>query len=795
MSYKSEDGEHKEMEGLTENEAKERILKYGYNEIQEKKRNLFREFFKRFWGLTPWMLEITIVFSFLIHKLINVYIIAGLLVVNAIIGYTQEEKASKAVEILKNSLQINAKVLRDGKWILLKAREIVPGDVIRLRAGDFVPADVEMREGEELEIDQSALTGESLPISKKKGDKVYSGSIVRKGEGNGVVTATGKDTYFGKTTELVSIAKPKLHMEAVTARIVNYLLVIVVVLLGVIFIFSYFRKVDLITVVPLALMLLVFAVPVALPAMFTVSMAVGSLESAKKGALVTRLNAIEDAANMDVLCADKTGTLTQNKLTVSKIVTIDEFKENEAILYGYLASEEADNDPIDMAFIRYAKEKGISKEGIIVKNFKGFVPSTRRTEAQLTVNGKDLTVVKGAVETILELCKYEKGDDVRKKVNEIATQGERVIAVAVSENGNFRPVSLVGLSDPPRPNTKSSIKEMEELGIKVKMLTGDAEPIAKEISKIIGLGDKTVTGATIKELKIKDPVKAANLVEESVVFAEIFPEDKYTIVKGLQAKEHVVGMTGDGINDAPALKRAEVGIAVSNATDVAKGAASIILTSEGLTNIVDLVRIGRTTYQRIVTWVLNKVVKTFQVAVFIALGFIITGQFLLSALDIILFLFLIDFVTLSLSTDSMRGSNSPEKWDIRNLVKIGISLGAIQVSEMFLLLFIGLRYLDIGSNINLMNTFFFSEIMFFGLLTPIIVRENSFFWKSKPGKTLGISIIADMVLVSLLSLFGFGLVTKITITEFAVVLAYGLFMNLVVNDIFKIGLRKIGISR
>ncbi|MEM0128243.1 MAG: plasma-membrane proton-efflux P-type ATPase [Thermoplasmatales archaeon] len=783
------------MQGLSDEEAKRRLAKFGPNEIQEKKKNPIFEFLKRFWGLTPWMLELTIVFSFLIHKMINVYIIASLLVVNAIIGYTQEERASKAVEILKSSLQVNAKVLRNGKWVLLKARELVPGDVIRLRGGDFVPADTTMLEDEELEVDQSALTGESMPVSKKRGDKVFSGSIVRKGEANGIVTATGKNTYFGKTTELVSIAKPKLHMEEITSRIVDYLLIIVVVLLGIIFLFSYLRGVNLLDVVPLALMLLVFAVPVALPAMFTVSMAVGSLEAVKKGALVTRLNAIEDAATMDVLCTDKTGTLTQNQLTVSKVVPVDDFKERDGLLYGYLASQEADNDPLDMAFIRSARDAGISTKGITVRNFKGFDPSTRRTEAQLTVDGREVTVVKGAVETIMELCKYEESEKIKEIVDSIASQGERIIAVAVSDGGSFRLVAIVGLSDPPRPTTKILIDDLKHLGIKLKMLTGDAEAIAREISRTIGLGDKTVTGATIKELKNKDPVRGANMVEESSVFAEIYPEDKYTIVKSLQAKDHVVGMTGDGINDAPALKRAEVGIAVSNATDVAKGAASVILTSEGLTNIVDLVRIGRTTYQRIVTWVLNKIVKTFQVAVFLAVGFILTGEFLLSALDIILFLFLIDFVTLSLSTDSMKGSRNPERWDIKNLAKIGISLGAIQVVEMFILIFVGLRYFGMGNNVGVINTFSFTEIMFFGLLTPIIVRENSFFWKSRPGRTLAISIILDMVLVSALSLFGFGLIAKITIEEYLFVLLYGLLVNLLVNDAFKVGLRRIGISR
>jgi len=420
-----------------------------------------------------------------------------------------------------------------------------------------------------------------------------------------------------------------------------------------------------------------------------------------------------------------------------------------------------------------------------MKDFRGFDPATRRTGATVSINGEDIIVTKGAVETILILCGNQDNGSLKEKEEEIGSRDHRIMAVAVSKDRGYRFVGLVGLSDSPRPDTRESVRELKSLGINIKTLTGDAEPIAKEISKEIGLGERVVTGSNLEELKVKDPVTAANIAEESDIFAEIYLEDKYTIVKGLQENEHIVGMTGDGINDAPALKRAEVGIAVSNATDVAKGAANVILTTEGLRNIVDLLKTGRTTYQRIVTWVLNKIVKIFQVAVFLTLGFIVTGYYLLSALDIILFLFLIDFVTIFLSTDSMHGSKKPEKWDIRNLVKIGISVGAIQVVEMFILLFVEIRYFDLGNNIGVMNTFFFTEIMFFGLLTPIIVSEKDFFWKSAPGRTLMISIIGDMVVVSILSLFGFGIVAPVTLIVFVFILSYGLFMNLLVNDVLQ----------
>ncbi|MEM2175359.1 MAG: plasma-membrane proton-efflux P-type ATPase [Candidatus Micrarchaeia archaeon] len=781
-------------QGLSNDEVKKRQKEYGYNEVIEKKESEIKRIVKKFWGITPIMLEITMVFSFIIGSYLDGYIIGALLVVNAIIGYSQEEKASKAVELLKKKLQINTRVLREGKWDSIPARELVPGDILRLRAGDFVPADVKVASETELEIDQSALTGESLPVIKKINDILYSGSIVRRNEAKGIVIATGVKTYFGKTTELVRMARPKLHMEKITTKIVDYLLIIVIILISAMFIFSYLRHINIIDIIPLSLMLIVFAVPVALPAMFTVSMAVGSLEIAKKGILLTRLNAIEDAASMDTLCADKTGTLTMNKLTIKVTFPLGEFKENDLILFGALASEEANRDPIDMAFINEAKARNLNISSYKVKSFTPFDPSTRRTEVVVEKNGKEFKILKGAVNVLLEMCN-EKNEEVLKKVEEYAGMGYRTLAIAISENEKCKFCGLVALNDPPRSDTKNLILELKNLGISVKMLTGDALPIAKEIGKEIGLGDKIVKSSDLKNLKNKDPITAANLAEESDGFAEIYPEDKYTIVKSLQAKNHIVGMTGDGVNDAPALKQAEVGIAVSNATDVAKGAASVVLTSEGLSNIVSLIKEGRMIYQRIVTWVLNKIIKTFEVAVFISLAFLITGYYVLSARDIVLFLFLIDFVTISISTDIERGSNKPEKWNISSLVKFSVTIGLFTVSDLFILLYLAINYFNLGKDIDSLQTFFFTAIMFLGLLTPLIVREKSHFWKTMPGRTLLISIIFDMVLVSILSIFGFGIIKPITLDELIFIIIYVFAFSFLVNDNVKILLSKLGFSR
>ncbi|MEM3277991.1 MAG: HAD-IC family P-type ATPase, partial [Thermoplasmata archaeon] len=374
-------------DGMTEEETKKRESEYGYNEILEKKQSAILSIAKKFWGITPWMLEIVIVFSLFIHNYIDAYIIAGLLIVNAIIGFTQEERATKAVEILRKKLQVNARVLRDKIWKVVPARELVPGDIVRVRAGDFVPADLKIASNNILKVDQSALTGESMPVDKKINDVLFSGSIIRRNEATAIVIKTGNKTYFGKTTELIKFAKPKLHMEEITTKIVDRLLIIVLTLIGAMFVVTYIRGLSLITVIPLALVLIVFAVPVALPAMFTVSMAFGSLEVSKKGVLLTRLSAIEDAASMDVVCADKTGTLTSNKLSISKTVELNGFSENDIILYGALASQEANQDAIDIAFISEAKARNLPISNFAVEKFTPFDPGLRRTEAEVEKDG------------------------------------------------------------------------------------------------------------------------------------------------------------------------------------------------------------------------------------------------------------------------------------------------------------------------------------------------------------------------------------------------------------------------
>lgn len=773
--------------GLAHAEVEARRAQYGYNEIPRKKTYPLLQFVKKFWGLSAWMLELILVLSWILGKYTDLYIITALLLVNAVLSFIQEQKASGAIEMLRSKLQVNARVLRDNLWSVLAARDLVPGDLIRVRSGDFAPADAKIVSGD-LEVDQSALTGESMEVQKGPNGMLYSGSIVRRGEATGIVLSTGTKTYYGRTTELVQMARPKLHAEEVVSRVVRGLFVIVGVLLVVAFVFSLFRHVSLIDMLPLMLVLLLGAVPVALPVMFTVSMALASLQLAKRGVLVTRLSASDDAATMDVLCVDKTGTITLNQLAITSGVPLNGAAESDALLYGALASQEANHDPIDMAFIAAARQRQLFDRNATQVSFTPFDPKTRCTEALVRLNEHDVHIVKGAVTSVAQRCNLSAGAiaKLETQTNELAQKGQRVLAVAVSSDQDaLHLVGLVTLSDMPRPDSAKLIIELAKLGVAVKMLTGDALPIAREIAAAVGLGSNLHRAAELEQVAKKDPALAAKIAEESDGFAEIYPEGKYLVVKSLQAGGHVVGMTGDGVNDAPALRQAEVGIAVSSATDVAKSAASVVLTEEGLADIVELITNGRMVYQRIATWIINKISRTILKSAFVVFAYLITGQFVISAFSMILMMFMTDFVKISLSTDNARWSQQPETWDVLALAKIAVVMGLLMVVEAFGLLLIGYRFFGLGANVQALYTFSFETLLYFALFSIFAVRERRHFWDSMPSRTLSLAIGLDMVIGALIVTLGIPGLQPLPLPITLFVFAYAFVFSLVVNDFVK----------
>ena len=777
--------------GLSENEAKRRINESGYNELSEKRKNPFVDFLTRYWGPMPWLLELTMALSYIIAHYLEVVIVFGLLTLNAVIGFHHTRSSLKALELLKRRLAIKAKILRNGEWVVRDAREIVPGDIIQVGLGDLVPADAKIVAGE-VSVDQSALTGESLPVTAHQSGVLYSSAIVKRGEAKALVLNTAAHTYFGKTAELVKIAKPKSHQEQIMSAIVKYAMYIGIASLAfVVLDAALTRVVDVLTIVRFALIFLMGSVPVALPAVFAIVLAVGAMQLAKEGALVTRLNSIEDAASMEVLCIDKTGTITQNKLSVTDPIPFQGFEKNDVAIIARLASKEEIRDVIDLAVIDYAKNLPASVQ-YTQDSFTPFDPATKRAEAIIEHNGKRFRVVKGAPQVILSLCKVD--DETRKNVNtnveSLSKKGYRTLAVAKSQDNdldNLRLVGLLPLTDPPRPDSKETIRELKRLGVKTKMLTGDNLAIAREIAGQVDIGNRIYPMSNLEKLSEADQ---ADILDEYDGLAEIYPEDKYKVVKLLQSRGRMVGMTGDGVNDSPALKQAEVGIAVNNSTDVAKASASIVLTEPGLKVILNAIRASRQIYQRMLTWVVNKVTKVIQFVGVLVLGFFWLHHVVLSVLGMVLLVFANDFVTMSLATDNVKTTRSPNIWNVKNITLASLIIGVLLVVEGVIVIFIGTNYyhMELGT----LQTFVLLTLVFTSQFRVLIVRERGHFWASRPGRELAISSLATVIGFALLGIYGVVL-PSVTTVQVLVVLGLSALFTLGVDFPKYYAFRKFGL--
>ena len=775
--------------GLTRAEVDARRKVHGFNEVAEKKGHPALKFLGKFWGMSAWMLELIMVLSAVLGNYSDLAVVSALLVINAVLSFTQEHRAAGVVEALRRRLQVSARVRRESSWQVIPSRELVPGDIVRVRPGDIIPADVRLLTGA-LTVDQSALTGESKDADKASGDDLSSGSVVRQGEGNGVVTLTGAQTSLGRTTELVQLARPKLHIEAVVAKVVRWLFVILAALLGSVVVLSLIRGVPLVEMVPLMLVLLMSAVPVALPVMFTVSMSIGSKELAKRGVLVTRLSAAEDAATMDVLCVDKTGTITMNQLAVTGVIPLEHATESDVLIAGALASREANQDPIDLAFLAAAKERHVfdGQPAVTPVSFAPFDAKNRRTEAVVEQSGQRLRVMKGAVRTIAEACGLQAPaiEALEARVSASAAKGYRTLAVARGpETGALALVGLVSLYDPPRPDARQLIATLQERGVSVKMLTGDALAVASEIARGVGLANIQRV-SDLKAASAQSGNQTVDLFAGADGFAEVFPEDKYIVVKHLQAAGHVTGMTGDGVNDAPALRQAEVGIAVSTATDVAKGAASVVLTEPGLTNIVALVEQGRTIYQRILTWIVNKISRTILKAAFVAIAYVVTGKFVVSAFAMLLLTFMTDFAKIALATDHVRPSGKPETWNIGGFITVSVVLGVAMVAETLLFLRISWSRFGLAANNNALYTFSFLMLLYFAAFSVVSARERRAFWSTMPSKSLMAALLADALTGTILTRVGLPGLIALPWPHTLAIFAYAMVSCLVVNDAVKV---------
>jgi plasma-membrane proton-efflux P-type ATPase len=778
-------------QGLDPSDVDTRRLTSGFNEVLAHKQHPVRDFLKKFWGISAWMLELIIVLSAVLGKWGDLAVVSALLVVNAVIGFVQERRAAGVVAALQQRLQVSARVLRSSQWQLVPARELVPGDVVRVRSGDIIPADLKLLVGA-LTVDQSTLTGESKAVQKKEGEVLSSGAVVRHGEATSVVLLTGARTLFGRTTELVDQAQPKLHIEGVITKVVRALFVIVGVLLGVVLVLSLLRGAPLLEMVPLLLVLLMSAVPVALPVMFTVSTAIGSRELAKQGVLVTRLSAVEDAATLDVLCVDKTGTITLNQLAVTTTIPWGTASEHDVLLAGALASQDANQDPIDLAFLAAAREHKVFDVATRMTpiSFAPFDATTRRTEALVLTGGQRLRVMKGAVRTLAEACALSTSDiaALETQVNAAAARGDRTLAVARGpESGALTFLGCVTLHDPPRPDAKALIAALQERGVAVKMLTGDALAIALEIGRDVGL-PAMERMAALKAAGTTATTSMAQLLTTADGFAEVFPEDKYVVVQQLQNAGHVTGMTGDGVNDAPALRQAEVGIAVSSATDVAKAAASVVLVEPGLTNIIALVEHGRAIYQRILTWIINKISRTILKACYVAVAYVVTDTFVVSAFAMLLLTFLTDFAKIMLATDRVRASKQPESWKIGGFIAVSAVLGVAMATEALVALAFAWRHFDLAHHADASATFSFLLLLDFGVFSVLSARERRAFWSTWPSRGLLAALVADLLVAATLTRVGLPGLVALPAWEMLAILGYAAGACLVVNDVIKVWL-------
>jgi H+-transporting ATPase len=742
--------------GLSSSEVEKRLQQYGFNEIPEKKINPIIKFLSYFWGPIPWMIEAAVVMSAIIQRWEDFLIIFGLLMLNAVVGFWREHQADNAIELLKQRLALKARILRDGKWQEMLAVGLVPGDVVRLRLGDIIPADVKLVEGNYLLTDESALTGESLPVEKHLSDVGYSSSIVRQGEMNALVVNTGMRTYFGKTTQLVEEAKTQSHFQKAVIKIGDYLIALALMLVVVIFLVAIFRHESMLEILQFALVLTVAAIPAALPAVLSVTMAIGAIALAAKEAIVSKLVSIEEMAGMDVLCSDKTGTITKNELTVADVKPSAEFKDNEVLLYGTLASREEDKDPIDNAIIAKA-EKLQALAGTFDHykeiDFKPFDPVSKRTEATIKgQNGNHFKVAKGAPQVILSLIANKDAINakVNKEVNSFAAKGYRALGVAkTSAQDDWQYVGLIALHDPPREDSAETIKTAQSMGVEVKMVTGDHEAIAKEIAHEVNLGTNI---ALVSSFLNKQDLQAQRVIEEADGFAEVYPEHKYRIVELLQGKGHIVGMTGDGVNDAPALKKADTGIAVAGATDAAKSAADIVLTKPGLSVIIDAIKESRKIFQRMNNYSIYRIAETIRVLLFITASIIVFQFYPVTALMIVLLALLNDVPIMTIAYDNVRYSDAPERWNMRTVLGIATVLGVIGVFSSFGILYVGRDILKLS--IPVLQSFIYLKLSVAGHLTVFVARTKRSFWSVRAAKQLLIAVVATQSVATLITVYG-----------------------------------------
>lgn len=756
--------------GLSSDEAKKRLLEYGENLLQEKKQSWLKRLLTFFWGPIPWMIEIAAILSAILQHWPDFIIIIAMLLINAILGFCQEFKADNAISALKKSLALHATVLRDGEWKTIEAKDLVPGDLVSVKLGNVVPADIKLIEGEYLSVDQSILTGESLPVTKKIQDMIFSGTIIKIGEMTGIVTRTGDKTFFGKTSALVAAAQPPSHFEQAFLRMGNILIAATLLICAIILLVSLYRlEVEQTArgtfgeVIVFFLVLVVAGIPIASPAVFSVAMAMGAHKLARMKAIVSRLSAIEELASMEILCSDKTGTLTKNKLTIGGVCLFESENEAEVLLIAGLASKRESHDAIDEAILHKINKEELAQYH--VEKYTPFDPVRKRAEAVVrSPDGALFEVMKGAPQVIMRLCTMDesKQREVLSRVEEFAKKGYRTLGVArADDQKTWHYLGLIALLDPPRSDTKITLEQIKGMGVEVKTVTGDHESISRELSRSLGLGLNIVSVDQLYHDNLSENARE-ELIEHANGFAEVYPEHKFEIVKTLQRNRFIVGMTGDGVNDAPALKQADVGIAVSNATDAARAAADLILTEPGLGVICHAISEARRTFGRMKSYMLYRMAETFRLLLFLLLAMLVFDEHPLTALMVILIALLNDIPIMMIAYDHMRTHSHPITWNMKELLTISIGFSIVGVMCTFSLFWIGKVFWfahlqDEQLQFACLQTLSFMGILCGGNLTIYLTRNIGSVWQRPfPEWKFFLSTLLSLVIGTLVSVYGVG---------------------------------------
>jgi len=856
------------LQGLSKKEVQEQLEKYGYNEINEKEEGWFHRLFRRFWGPIPWMIEVACILSAIAHRWEDFAIILFMLLVNAFVDFYQESKALNAISVLKKKLARKALVLRDGEWLSIDAKEIVPNDIIKIKIGDVVPADCQLLGGSEfLQVDQSALTGESLPVNRQVGESLYANAIIKQGEMVAKVSATGLHTYFGKTVGLVAKAQKEEsgHFQKMVIKVGDFLIFITLILIAVIVYHGIQNGESILDLLVFSLILTIAAIPVAMPAVLTVTMALGARVLATKEAIVTKLSAIEEAAGMDILCSDKTGTLTQNLMSLAEPYLVQKFTQDDLMLYSAYASKKENEDPIEKPIFDYIKEHNLTKafQSKKMKKFVPFDPIHKKTEG---IFQDDSIYTKGAPQIVIELCDDEEFDKEKAydAVEFFAQKGFRTLGVGYKKEGEdkYHFVGLVPLFDPPREDSKQAISEANSKGVVVKMVTGDNISVAKYISGVLDIGQdiediKELKGQNTKEYvflaeilsrsilkamkgdmnekRLNKEVEAivsnvqqelnsqelpagsvkqheseiVEIIEKANGFAQVFPEDKYFIVDKLQKADHIVGMTGDGVNDAPALKKADCGIAVSGATDAARAAADIVLMAPGLRVIVDAIEQARIVFERMKSYVIYRIAETIRILLFITLSIVVFNFYPITAIMIILLALLNDIPIMAIAYDNTKVQKKPVRWDMKNIFVLSSWLGVAGVISSFTLFYLLMIYLkahpdsaifpplpsgvdinDSKSYLGFIQTVFFVNMTIAGHYTIFNTRTVDWFFKrAYPSWQLVVASFSTAIVGTVVGVYGFDLMTSIGWVWASYIWAYA-FVWFMFNDVVKMGIIK-----